>query len=273
MRFAGACHDPTRTISIPGTAHNIITVGAYVMGAEAGDVALYGSSSLGPTRYGQCKPELVAPGEVKSARSGTQSTVVRRGTSMAAAVVTGAAALVMSQRDGLTCAQLKQILVRSARAAVPPGGVPDNAWGYGRLDVQAALEVAARARFPKITNVHVGGTTISWHTDITTTGTVRLLPNRRQLVLGKSPHSLEDPSPSRSHQVTVAGLPAGQYFFQVVAVSEDGFSSEDDNGGKCYKVSVVQRLPERAEALTTFENAVPAETARGNSQLTGEQSP
>jgi subtilisin family serine protease len=238
MRFAKSSHDPTRTITIPGTARNIITVGAYVTSAVAGEVVLYGSSGLGPTRYGQCKPELVAPGEVTSARSGTQGTVVKCGTSMAAAVVTGAAALVMSQRDGLTCTQLKQILVRSARAAVPPNGVPDNAWGYGRLDVQAALEVAARARFPKITNVHVGGTTISWHTDITTTGIVRLLPNRRQLVLGKSPHTLEDPSPSRSHQVTVAGLPAGQYFFQVVAVSEDGFSSEDDDGGKCYRVSV-----------------------------------
>lgn len=252
MRFTGACHDPTRTISIPGTARNIITVGAYVMGGAAGDVALYGSSSLGPTRYGQCKPELVAPGEVRSARSGTQSTVVRCGTSMAAAVVTGAAALVMSQRDGLTCAQLKQILVRSARAAGPSNGEPDNAWGYGKLDVQAALEVAARARFPEIMDVRVDGTTISWHTDIATTGAVRLLPNRRQLVLGKSPHCLRDARLARGHQVTAAGLPAGRYFFQIVAVSEGGFSSEDDNGGTCYEIGVAQCLSERAEALTTF---------------------
>lgn len=271
MRFAAACHDPTRTISIPGTARNIITVGAYLTGAAAGEVALYGSSSLGPTRYGHCKPELVAPGAVESARSGTQSTVVRCGTSMAAAVVTGAAALVMSQRDGLTCDQLKQILVRSARAARPSDGVPDNAWGYGRLDVQAALEVAARARFPMISDVSVEGTTISWQTDINTTGEVRLLPNRRQLVLGKSPHSLGDTRPSRRHQVTVACLPAGRYFFQIVAVSECGFSSEDDNGGKCYEINVAQCPSERAEALTTFENAVPAETTRGNCRLLEEQ--
>lgn len=271
MRFAEACHDRTRTISIPGTARNIITVGAYVMGAAAGDVALYGSSGLGPTRYGQCKPELVAPGEVTAARSGTQSTVVRRGTSMAAAVVTGAAALVMSQRDGLTCAQLKQILVRSARAAGPSGGLPDNAWGHGKLDVQAALEVAARARFPEITDVRVDGTTIFWRTDIVTTGSVQLLTKRRQLVLGKSPHSFEDPRRSRSHQVTVACLPAGKYYFRIVAVSECGFSSEDDDGGKCYEISVEPCLSGRPEALKTFENAVPAETIRGNSRLLGEQ--
>ncbi|MET0625295.1 MAG: S8 family serine peptidase [Pyrinomonadaceae bacterium] len=271
MRFVEACHDPTRTISIPGTARNIITVGAYVMGAAAGGAELYGGSSLGPTRYGQCKPELVAPGQVESSRSGTRSTVVRCGTSMAAAVVTGAAALVMSQRDGLTCAQLKQILVRSARAAGPSHGGPDNAWGYGKLDVQAALEVAARARFPKIMDVRVDGMTVSWRTDIATTGAVQLLPSRRQLVLGKSPHSLGDPRLSRRHRVTVTGLPAGKYFFQIVAVSGNDFSSEDDNGGECYEISVAECLSERAEALTTFENAVPAETTRGNCRLLEEQ--
>lgn len=269
-RFSEVSHDPTRTISIPGTARNIITVGAYVPGPEPGEVTLYGKSSLGPTRYGQCKPELVAPGEVMSAKSGTRDTIIKRGTSMAAAVVTGAAALVMIQRDGLTCGQLKQILVRSARAAGPPGGVPDNSWGHGRLDVEAALEVAALACFPEITDVRVDGAAISWHTNVATTGAVRLLPNRRRLVLGKHPHSLEDPFPSRSHRVTVAGLPAGKYYFQVVAVSEDGFSSEDDNGGECYEVSVAQRLAERAEPLKTFENAVPAVTACLDSRLTGE---
>jgi hypothetical protein len=90
-------------------------------------------------------------------------------------------------------------------------------------------------------------------------------------MLGKSPHSLGDSRPSRSHQVTVSGLPAGKYFFQVVAVSEGGFSSEDDNGGKCYEISVARCLSERAEALTTFENAVPAETARGSNRPLEEQ--
>lgn len=272
-RFSEVSNDPTRTISIPGTARNIITVGAYVPSAEPGAVALYGSSSLGPTRYGLCKPELVAPGEVMSARSGTQGTIVKRGTSMAAAVVTGAAALVMAERDGLTCGQLKQILIRSARAAGPPGGVSDNAWGHGRLDVEAALEVAARARFPEITDVRVDGATISWHTNVATAGAVRLHTNRRRLVLGKSPHTLEDTFPSRCHRVAVAGLPAGKYYFQVIAVSEDGFSSEDDNGGKCYEVSVAQRPAERAEPLPTFENAAPSGAARRDSRLTGEQAP
>lgn len=264
MRFAEVSHDPTRTISIPGTARNIITVGAYVAGAAAGKVELYSGSGLGPTRYGHGKPELVAPGDVMSARSGTQDTIAKRGTSMAAAVVTGAAALVMSERDGLTCAQLKQILVRSARAdGTSEEGVPNNEWGHGRLDVQAALELAARARFPKIKDVRVNGMTISWRTDIATTGAVCLLPNRRQLVLGKSPHSLKVTASSRSHRLTAAGLPPGKYFFQVQAVSKDGFSSEDDNGGKCYEVVVARPRPARAGALTSSKRTTPARPAGG----------
>lgn len=269
MRFAEDSYDPTRTISIPGTARNVITVGAYIAGGgdAAVEVALF--SGRGPTRYGQCKPELLAPGQVASAHAGTQGTVVKRGTSMAAAVVTGAAALVMSQREGLTCDQLKQILVRSAKGAGPCGGGPDAAYGYGRLDVQAALEVAARAEFPKITGVCIEDATVSWHTDIATTGAVRLLPDRRQLVLGKRPHSVEDPCLSRSHQVTVGGLPAGKYFFQVVAWSEDGFSSQDDNGGRCYEITVEQRPAERGEALATFRSAVSADTCMADSRLLG----
>lgn len=261
-RFAEGSHDPARTISIPGTARNIITVGAYVQGAGPGETALYGSSGLGPSRYGQYKPELVAPGEIVAAKSGTQGTVVKRGTSMAAAVVTGAAALVMSQRDGLTCGQLKQILIKSARVGGSASGLPNNAWGYGRLDVQGALEVAAQARFPEITDVCVDGATISWQTDVATTGTVLLQRNRRQLLLGKSPHSLASPPlPSRSHRVTVASLPAGKYFFQIAAVSEEGFSSENDNGGKCYEINVDPCLGERADCLPNFEKGSPGRVA------------
>jgi subtilisin family serine protease len=276
-RFAEDSHDPTRTISIPGTARNVITTGAYVPGVRVQDGASVAAvarfSGRGPTRYGQCKPELVAPGRIDSARAGTQSTVVKRGTSMAAAVVTGASALIMSQRDGLTCDQLKQILMRSARCEGSCEGETDDAWGYGKLDVHAALEVAARAKFPKITGVCIEGATISWHTDIVTTGAVRILPDRRQLVLGKRPHSVKDSSPSRRHQVTVVGLPAGKYFFQVVAWSEDDFLSEDDNNGRCYEISLEQHPSECGAALTTFENAVLAETVRADSQLLSEQSP
>lgn len=261
--FTQDSNDPTQTISIPGTARNIITVGAYVTRADnqsdeaGGQIARF--SGRGPTRYGQCKPEIVAPGAIiESACRGTQGVTPRSGTSMAAAVVTGAAALIMSQRRGLTCTQLKQILMHSARRVGPTAEAPNNVWGHGLLDVQAAIEVALRARFPVITDVRIEGANLSWRTDIDTTGTVQFLPNRRQLLLGKKSLSAQAGELSRSHQVKLGGQPPGKYFCLITALSEDGFSTEDDNGGKCYEVTLDWNAPERAEELATVENMVPA---------------
>jgi subtilisin family serine protease len=260
--FTNDSNDPTETISIPGTARNVITVGAYVTRADdpdgaSGQVAPF--SGRGPTRYGQCKPELVAPGAIiESALRGTQKVAGSSGTSMAAAVVTGAAALIMSQRGGLTCTQLKQILTRSARYPSPAAAVPDNAWGHGMLDVQAAIELAARAKFPAITDVRIEGSKLFWNTDVATTGSVRFQSSRRQLLLGKNTLSVGDASLSRSHQVTLAGQPPGKYFCLLTSVSEDGFSTEDDNGGECHEVYVDWEAPEQADALVTLESEIPA---------------
>ncbi len=267
-RFAQGSHDPTRTISIPGTARNVITVGAYVTRPglyskrTAGSMAT--SSSRGPTRYGQYKPDLVAPGEVmESAGVGTRGTVRKCGTSMAAAVVTGAAALIMSQRSGLTCGQLKQILTRTARIDGTSENLPDNVWGYGKLDVQAAIELAAKAQFPVITNVRVEGLTISWETDITTTGSVRFLPNRRQLLLGKLPHIVNDSKLSNSHQVTLPELSAGKYFCQIVAFSAERFFTEDDNDGDCYEVNMGEGVCDPVDGLA-LGKVVPAKPVQRN---------
>lgn len=248
-RFAETASEPISTISVPGTARNIITVGAYVTrlsnppAAPLGAVSLF--SSNGPTRYGQLKPELVAPGEVtESAAVGTSGLVTMRGTSMAAPVVTGAAALLLSQRAGLTCMQLKQILTRTARRTGAAIAAPDNAWGYGKLDVAAAVDLARQVRFPVITNVLVAGASISWETDVETTGAVRFLPSRRQLLLSKNPRSLADLTPARSHSITLSGVPAGTYFCQIVAFTQDNFWTEEDDGGRCF-------------AVNTFGNAAP----------------
>jgi subtilisin family serine protease len=242
-RFDDSSHDPTRTISIPGTARNIITVGAYVTRASqppdapAGMICTF--SSRGPTRYGRLKPDLVTPGEViESARGGTQTTVGMRGTSMAAPVVTGAAALIMSQRPGLTCAQLKQLLQRSARRTGPAASAPDNIFGHGKLDVAAALGLAAQVTFPSIFDVSVSGPTICWRTDIETTGAVRFLDDGIRLMLGKDTLSEADLTPGHNHCVTLAGQPPGRYFCEVLAFSLDNFSTEDDNGGLFFEVFV-----------------------------------
>jgi subtilisin family serine protease len=265
-RFSEDSTDPTRTITIPGTAHSVITVGSYVTrlfeppDAPLGAVSLF--SSRGPTRYGNLKPDLSAPGEVtEAARAGTAGITRMRGTSMAAPVVTGAAALILSQRPELSGLQLKQILTRSASRSGVAAGAPDRDWGHGKLNVQAALELARNVRFPVVSNVEVAGDTISWETDIETTGAIRFLPSRRQLLLGKNARSISDLTLARSHRIRLTAVPVGEYFCQIVAFSSDNFSSEEDNGGRCFRIQSIS-TDVTPEDLNTPTN-VPATVAVG----------
>ncbi|MGZ3789465.1 MAG: S8 family peptidase [Bacteriovorax sp.] len=62
-----------------------------------------------------------------------------RGASMSTAVVSGAAALILSVRPDFTAEQLKQALLNSTIDLGKPGR--DQSWGVGRLDLGKAVEV------------------------------------------------------------------------------------------------------------------------------------
>lgn len=81
---------------------------------------------------------LAAPGElVASVQAGATGLVERSGTSMAAAVVSGAAARVMAARPGVGAERVRAVLEATARD-VPPAG-PDRGSGWGAVDLRAAL--------------------------------------------------------------------------------------------------------------------------------------
>ena len=84
---------------------------------------------------------IASTGPPRARRGG--GLVVRTGTSMAAAIVTGAAARLIARRPGLRAQQVRALLESTARD-VPPSGA-DSATGAGALDLAAAL--AARAPF------------------------------------------------------------------------------------------------------------------------------
>jgi subtilisin family serine protease len=250
-RFAEASADDTRTISIPGTARRVITVGSYVtrpaVGFSSGLGQISSFSSRGPTRYGLQKPELAAPGEwIISARSshGTDPAdpddhhTTMPGTSMAAPHVTGAAALILNVRPNLTCEQVKQILMRAARRSGFAVSAPDNTWGNGKLDVQAAVETARAVQFPVIRDVEIGETDVSWQTDVPTTGAVRFHTHQRQLLLGKNRGSRADLTLQTEHVVSLADLPPDTYWFEVMAFSQDNWWSVDDNAASFYRVEI-----------------------------------
>lgn len=62
------------------------------------------------------------------------------GTSMASPHVTGIVALLFQRNSRLTTAQIRRMLIASTRQVSGVGSF-DPAWGFGRVDAQAAIDV------------------------------------------------------------------------------------------------------------------------------------
>lgn len=155
--------DQNITIGIPGTAHYVVTVGAYITKTSwrgingqsfgssdlrTGGIAPF--SSLGPTRDGRMKPDVVAPGMlIASARSnGTAERIsdsdpfhrILAGTSMAAPHVAGVVALMFQYAPNLQTAALSTILRQTARLDLNTGLMATGSpvWGFGKVDARTA---------------------------------------------------------------------------------------------------------------------------------------
>ena len=140
----------------------------FAVREQVGDLATFSSS--GPTRPvrdslpSRQKPELSAPGKgVFSVYSSTSTPpvpdfflatdgvhVLFSGTSMSTPMVTGSIALLLERRFDLTPEQVRAVLTGTARqdgftataygtGSAVPSGSPNESWGAGKLDVQAAL--------------------------------------------------------------------------------------------------------------------------------------
>ena len=127
------------TITIPGTAEHVISVGAV----EVTDGLLsYVNSSWGPTRTGKEKPDLMAPGvalfgpgvdrcELRALKSDS-------GTSLAAPHVTGAIALALSHcvKSGRPAHNTHRIKGALQGTSFPRKQTWHKETGYGKLDAE-----------------------------------------------------------------------------------------------------------------------------------------
>jgi subtilisin family serine protease len=141
------------TLNAPGTALNVITVASY--GSQDGLLAE--SSARGPTLAAdnRQKPDIAAPGLENSPSEGITAPLAKAsggcccdccydfytdmaGTSMAAPHVSGVVALMLQKNGTLTFDQLRATIQTFCRK---PDGVtlPNNDWGYGKLDAQLAV--------------------------------------------------------------------------------------------------------------------------------------
>lgn len=126
---------PNSTITLPGTALGVMTLGAYSTATKG----LYANSSWGPTRLPSISPDLVAPGVdvsgIYPTGYGTMS-----GTSVAAAIATGACAQMLQwgiiEKNDIS---MNTFLIRAyfIRGCDRDPGItyPNDQWGYGRLNL------------------------------------------------------------------------------------------------------------------------------------------
>jgi subtilisin family serine protease len=133
---AGNSGSASGTIGTPGVVVEAITVGAI---SNNGVIAYF--SSRGPTVYGDSKPDIVAPGvNVPSLwKNGGTNTI--SGTSMATPHVAGLCALILGKNDSLSPAQVKSILMQTAK-----GESGENVYGDGCIDALDALTNTLMAR-------------------------------------------------------------------------------------------------------------------------------
>lgn len=132
--------NPSTTLTEPGAAERVISVGAYNHITDAS----YAASGRGYTATGLIKPDFVAPGvDVYGVRAGGGYTT-RTGTSIAAAHAAGAAALLLTWgvTDGnlpyMGTNEVKSVLIRGAKRENNTV-YPNNIYGYGKMDVIEAF--------------------------------------------------------------------------------------------------------------------------------------
>jgi hypothetical protein len=119
-------------------------------------------SSRGPNLFEWMKPDISAPGQlVVSAISSfateppTPNTTVEfngkeypfatlSGTSMSSPMVTGISALILQANPNLTPAQVKEVIITTAREDSYTEAVPNYVWGYGKIDAHQAVKKAVQ---------------------------------------------------------------------------------------------------------------------------------
>lgn len=153
-----------------GTGNRIISVGAYTTRdhrfnygiyypskfGEADDIASF--SSHGPTVDGRLKPDIAAPGayiisSFSSYFTGTkyrESPIIwndkkyelgyNAGTSMASPLVAGVLATWLQARPDMTPEEVRAILSRTGRADKFAQDLPNQIWGYGKIDALSGIK-------------------------------------------------------------------------------------------------------------------------------------
>ena len=160
-------------VGMPGTAFSAITVASYATrnrwpsrdpnqadgtffldAVNLEDISYF--SSPGPTRDGQNKPDIAAPGQYLLAPLSADAPAAEmpdwlrvsgrkyaslQGTSMSAPYVTGSLALLLEKAPQTDWAEAKRRLIKSAATDRHTRVCWNPRWGYGRVDIERLLTI------------------------------------------------------------------------------------------------------------------------------------
>ena len=133
--------NPDYTITEPGSTLSAMTVGFY--NGDEKSIAI--ESGRGYTRSDRIKPDFVAPGVDVTGVTTRNLYVSRTGSSIAAGITAGAAALMMEwilyrlQQRTIDSTQIRNLLVLGTERR-PNEVYPNREWGYGMLNVYNTFE-------------------------------------------------------------------------------------------------------------------------------------
>lgn len=147
LQFDDSVVSQNVTLSVPGTANKVITVGSTSKNNSSYKVSHY--SSFGPTRDGRKKPDISAPGEnIKVVRKGMINIAPSvSGTSFAAPHVAGSICLLMSywekcrqkfSKERLNHNQITKLF--EVDSYINNGGEWMKSTGYGRINIKRLIE-------------------------------------------------------------------------------------------------------------------------------------
>ncbi len=134
--------NPDTTITTPGMAGVPITVGGY----DALSGAIWIPSGRGFTGLGQVKPDFCAPATEVFGAGQRNNYITQTGSSVAAAIAAGAAALCLEwgilkgYAPSMNTIEVKNLLIRGCERETNQT-FPNKEWGYGKLDVYRSFEV------------------------------------------------------------------------------------------------------------------------------------
>ena len=214
----------TDWVDIDGVPRSIIGEG------EVGELWL--GSSVGPTFDGRLGTDLSAPGDLVIAPYSPTSyfatfrfNLVQDGgglygragaVSAAAPQVVGAIALMLEANPYMDAASIDELLHRSARSDEFTGETPNPEWGYGKLDVYSAVELALSAVRIRGRILTPSGRPIA-HAIVSLTDASGIQRTYRTNTFGY--YGFEDLPIGRDYSITVA---ARGYEFQPAVAQADG---------------------------------------------------